>query len=79
MAEATSTLENSTPETATSTPETSTATPAATSPSLDAIRSVPKVLLHDHLDGGVRPQTVIDLATETGYNNLPKHLSLIHI
>jgi adenosine deaminase len=29
------------------------------------------VLLHDHLDGGVRPQTVIELAAETGYGDLP--------
>lgn len=41
------------------------------SPTLEDIRSVPKVLLHDHLDGGVRPQTVIDLAKETGYDALP--------
>ena len=44
---------------------------AETTPTLEAIRTVPKVLLHDHLDGGVRPQTVIDLADETGYANLP--------
>lgn len=44
-----------------------------TTPTLEAIRTVPKVLLHDHLDGGVRPQTVIDLAAETGYRNLPSH------
>ena len=31
----------------------------------------PKVLLHDHLDGGLRPATVIDLAAETGYGALP--------
>lgn len=31
------------------------------------IRSVPKVLLHDHLDGGLRPQTIIDLAKEIKY------------
>ena len=31
----------------------------------------PKVLLHDHLDGGVRPSTVIDLAAEHGYADLP--------
>jgi adenosine deaminase len=37
----------------------------------DAVRRVPKVLLHDHLDGGVRPQTVIDLAAQIGYNALP--------
>ena len=37
------------------------------SPTLDQIRAVPKVLLHDHLDGGLRPSTVIELAEETGY------------
>ena len=40
-------------------------------PTLDEIRAVPKVLLHDHLDGGLRPQTVLELARETGYNGLP--------
>ena len=30
------------------------------------IKRIPKVELHDHLDGGVRPQTVIDLAREHG-------------
>lgn len=35
------------------------------------IRTLPKVLLHDHLDGGLRPQTVIELAKDTGYNKLP--------
>ncbi len=35
------------------------------------IRSVPKVLLHDHLDGGLRPQTIIELAKELKYNKLP--------
>lgn len=39
--------------------------------SRDAIRRVPKVLLHDHLDGGLRPLTVIELADEVGYNKLP--------
>ena len=34
-------------------------------------RRLPKVLLHEHLDGGVRPQTVIDLAGEQGYSDLP--------
>ncbi|HRW37785.1 MAG TPA: adenosine deaminase, partial [Aquihabitans sp.] len=33
----------------------------------DSLRRAPKVLLHDHLDGGVRPQTVIDLAAEIGH------------
>lgn len=32
----------------------------------DLIRRTPKVLLHDHLDGGLRPQTVIELAGEAG-------------
>jgi adenosine deaminase len=40
-------------------------------PTLDELRAVPKVLLHDHLDGGLRPQTVLDLARETGYRDLP--------
>jgi adenosine deaminase len=38
---------------------------------LDTIRAAPKVLLHDHLDGGLRPQTVIELADEAGYRDLP--------
>ncbi|MFN2518299.1 MAG: adenosine deaminase [Jatrophihabitantaceae bacterium] len=36
-----------------------------------AIRHAPKVLLHDHLDGGLRPATVIELAAEIGYLALP--------
>lgn len=35
------------------------------------IKTIPKVLLHDHLDGGLRPQTIIDLATELKYKKLP--------
>ncbi len=31
----------------------------------------PKVLLHDHLDGGLRPTTIIELAGEYGYDGLP--------
>ncbi|GED97310.1 adenosine deaminase [Gordonia crocea] len=31
----------------------------------------PKVLLHDHLDGGLRPATIVDLARESGYPDLP--------
>ncbi len=38
---------------------------------LDHIRTAPKVLLHDHLDGGLRPATVLDLAHATGYSALP--------
>jgi adenosine deaminase len=37
----------------------------------DLIHRAPKVLLHDHLDGGLRPQTVIELAAEAGYHDLP--------
>ncbi len=37
----------------------------------DLIRTLPKVLLHDHLDGGVRPQTVIELAKDQKYDKLP--------
>ncbi len=40
-------------------------------PTLEQIRRVPKVLLHDHLDGGLRPQTIVDLARESGYTGLP--------
>jgi adenosine deaminase len=35
------------------------------------IKSLPKVLLHEHLDGVLRPQTVIELAREVGYAGLP--------
>jgi adenosine deaminase len=37
----------------------------------DVIQRAPKVLLHDHLDGGLRPATVIELAREAGYGALP--------
>jgi len=43
------------------------------SPTIDQIRDSPKVLLHDPLDGGLRPETVIELAEETGYRDLPAH------
>src|ERR1700685_2162623 len=35
------------------------------------LRSLPKVLLHEHLDGVLRPQTVIDLANDVKYLELP--------
>ena len=38
---------------------------------LEIIRAAPKVLLHDHLDGGLRPATIIELAKEQGYAGLP--------
>jgi adenosine deaminase len=37
----------------------------------DILRRAPKVLLHDHLDGGLRPATVIELARDAGYRALP--------
>jgi adenosine deaminase len=36
-------------------------------PSADQIKRIPKALLHDHLDGGLRPQTIIDIAKEIGH------------
>src|ERR1700722_7873539 len=41
------------------------------SPAIAEIRAAPKVLLHDHLDGGLRPATIVELARETGYDDLP--------
>jgi adenosine deaminase len=38
---------------------------------VETIRRAPKVLLHDHLDGGLRPWTVLELADEHGYRDLP--------
>ena len=35
------------------------------------MRELPKVLLHDHLDGGLRPETIIEIADEIGYQGLP--------
>ena len=31
------------------------------------IRSLPKISLHDHLDGGLRPQSIIEMASEIGF------------
>ena len=44
-----------------------------TAPALDptTIRRAPKALLHEHLDGGLRPSTLIELAAEIGYGGLP--------
>lgn len=39
--------------------------------SLKFLKTLPKVLLHDHLDGGVRPKTIIELARDQKYNKLP--------
>jgi adenosine deaminase len=38
---------------------------------LEMIGHAPKALLHDHLDGGLRPATVIDIAGQVGYGGLP--------
>src|SRR5260370_26969388 len=35
------------------------------------LKSLPKVLLHEHLDGVLRPKTVITLARSAGYDQLP--------
>ena len=40
-------------------------------PGLEQIRRAPKVLLHDHLDGGLRAATIVELADQTGYTGLP--------
>ena len=39
----------------------------------DLIARAPKALLHDHLDGGLRPETVIELGEAIGYEGLPSH------
>ncbi|QNV38916.1 adenosine deaminase [Rothia terrae] len=36
-------------------------------PSYKWIEQLPKVCLHDHLDGGVSPQTIIDISQEIGH------------
>ncbi|MGH3713661.1 MAG: adenosine deaminase [Micromonosporaceae bacterium] len=44
-----------------------------TTPNTEEIRQAPKVLLHDHLDGGLRPATIVEIAEATGYDQLPTH------
>jgi adenosine deaminase len=41
-------------------------------PRPEEITVAPKVLLHDHLDGGLRPATIVDLADDLGHK-LPTH------
>lgn len=38
----------------------------------EEVRALPKVLLHEHLDGSLRPATVIELADRVGYDGLPE-------
>jgi adenosine deaminase len=38
---------------------------------LEMIEKAPKALLHDHLDGGLRTATVLDIAGQIGYDELP--------
>ncbi|MCW2735861.1 adenosine deaminase [Nocardioides sp.] len=38
-----------------------------TTPTREQVHAAPKVLLHDHLDGGLRPQTIVELAAEIGH------------
>jgi adenosine deaminase len=40
--------------------------PSESTPAVD-LKSLPKVSLHDHLDGGLRPATIIELAAEAGH------------
>ncbi|MFJ4678648.1 MULTISPECIES: adenosine deaminase [unclassified Kitasatospora] len=40
-------------------------------PTSEQIVRAPKVLLHDHLDGGLRPETIVELAADCGYRGLP--------
>ena len=39
----------------------------------DWIKTVPKAVLHDHLDGGLRVETLIELANQQGYKSLPSN------
>ncbi|MEW2303874.1 adenosine deaminase [Streptomyces sp. NPDC006655] len=39
----------------------------ATRVDADVIRRLPKAVLHDHLDGGLRPATLVELAAEVGH------------
>lgn len=37
----------------------------------DTLQTLPKAVLHDHLDGGLRPSTILELAEEQNYDGLP--------
>ena len=40
-------------------------------PISEKVRAAPKALLHDHLDGGVRPETIVEVSDQIGYAGLP--------
>jgi len=42
-------------------------------PTPDQVKRVPKAVIHDHLDGGLRPETLIEIAEQIGYDKLPTH------
>ena len=37
----------------------------------EVLKRLPKILLHEHLDGVLRPATIIELARAAGYKQLP--------
>lgn len=41
-------------------------------PMLNALKPLPKAVLHDHLDGGLRIETILELAGAVGYAGLPE-------
>ncbi len=43
------------------------------SASFDDIERLPKAVLHEHLDGGLRVSTILEIADEEGYTGLPAH------
>ncbi len=45
---------------------------STTKPNRATVASMPKVVLHEHLDGGLRPTTILELAAQCGYNELPE-------
>ncbi len=44
-----------------------TATASGPALTFEEIRALPKVVLHDHLDGGLRPATIVEIAAEIGH------------
>ena len=39
----------------------------------ETIQTAPKILLHDHLDGGLRPSTIVQLAKDSEIKSLPTY------